>query len=265
MQTTMVKELGMLQKTKVELADAHSHLDLIEGMHQINEAIEYGVSTIITDGVDTKSNLKSLELSDYKNIFPALGIDPHNIITIGDDELEFNFKLIKDNAERIVAIGEIGLDYMVATDAKKRSRQKTAFGRFLDLAEQLDLPVSVHARKAISDVLEILGKRDGLRVQMHYFDGDVEEAKTAVERGYMISIPPVESGRRKRVIKEIGIDMMLTESDAPVVGASPSDVERSVRMIGGIKGIDYERAAQALTANAKKFFNINKEKGFMRY
>jgi TatD DNase family protein len=261
----MVKELGMLQKTKVELADAHSHLDLMDGMHLINEAIEYGVSTIITDGVDTKSNLKALEISDYERIFPALGVDPHNAISISEGELEFNFRLIKENAERIVAIGEIGLDYMIAEDARKRAKQKRVFNQFLDLAEQLDLPVSVHARKAIDDVLSVLDGRRGLKVQLHYFDGDVKEAKIATGRGYMISIPPVESGKRKRVIKETDIGMLLTEADSPVVGASPKDVERAVRMIGGIKGIDYERAAQVLTANAKKFFNINKEKGFMRY
>lgn len=265
MHTTVVKELVAGEKTKVELADTHTHLDIMDGMDTIKEAIEYGVSTIITDGVDTESNLKALEMSDGNHIFAALGVDPEHLALMRDDELEFNFKLLRENAKRIVAIGEIGLDYRLFEDTKNRARQRLVFGKFLDLAEDLQLPVSVHSRNAIDDVLFILGRRRALRVHLHHFEGDVKEAKIAEARGYMISIPPIESGKRKRVIKEVPISMLVAETDSPAVGATPKDVERAVRMIAEIKGIDYEKAAEVLTFNAKEFFNIHKEKGFMRY
>ena len=265
MRTTMLKEFDLGQKTKVELADAHSHLDLIGDAGLIEDAVEYGVATIVTDGVDTKSNLKSLEMADGKHLFPALGIGPEYANSLQKGELEFNLKLIRENAKRVVAIGEIGLDYMIAEDAKNRTAQKRIFEAFLDLAEELKLPVCVHSRKAMDEVLSILEDRKSLAVQLHFFEGDVKDAKVAMDRGYMISIPPIESAKRKRVINDVPVDRFLAETDSPVVGSTPKDVERVVRMIGGIKGIDYGRIAQTITANTKKFFNINKEKGFMRY
>jgi TatD DNase family protein len=126
------------------------------------------------------------------------------------------------------------------------------------------LPASIHSRNALKQVLYTLKEKKVEKVHLHYFEGDVEEAKEAERLGYMISIPPLESGKRKRVIKAISLDNLMAESDSPVVGASPRDVQTSVKLVAETKGIEFETAAEALTMNTKKFFNTHSKSGFMR-
>ncbi|EQD57944.1 TatD-related deoxyribonuclease, partial [mine drainage metagenome] len=99
MPTRQITREGLELKDSVELADAHSHIDLIKDPIIIRDSIEYGVKTIITDGVDTKSNMECLSISDNNNIFAALGLDPEHCMVMKDDEIEFNVSLIKENAQ----------------------------------------------------------------------------------------------------------------------------------------------------------------------
>ncbi len=257
----IAKDITHRTAQKVDLADAHCHLDLISDTKIIHDAIEAGVSTIITDGINIATNRKALKLADWKHIFPALGMDPETALAIKEHDLEKEIseteELIRANANNIVAIGEIGLDYMKAWEEKKIARQKTVFGRMLDLALELNLPVSVHSRNSMNDVIEILHKKGLKKVQLHYFEGDSDQAKKAVELGYMISIPPALTTKRKVVIKYTDISNLMAESDSPVVGKSPKEVDISVQMVANIKEIPFDRAAEALTLNTKRFFNIH--------
>ena len=257
------KEKETTELDITEMADAHCHLDLMD-QSSIGKCIKAGVMTMITDGIDTKSNAMAIELSDGKHVFAALGIDPEHALNIGDEELEFNIGIIKSNAKRIVAIGEIGLDYKKAVDFKAIARQRTIFERFLDLAESLKLPVCVHSRNALDDVLSITGERDSSKVQIHFFEGNVQQAKEIERRGYMISIPPLESGKRMRALKEMAIDNIMAESDAPVACSSPLMVKKSIEMIAAAKGLSFESAAEAVTQNTKRFFSLSSKGGLIR-
>lgn len=255
----------------VELADAHCHLSILDDHAIIKDAIDYGVSTIITNGVDTPSNIKTLEIADNTNVFPALGIDPEHALAIEESsfekEIEFNINLIKQNISRIVAVGEIGLDYWIGGGPRNIGRQKKVFGRFVDLGIELGLPVSVHSRSALKDVLGTLKEKGPTAVHLHFFEGGIEEAKIALKLGYMISVPPIESSKRKRVIAMMPLENMMAESDAPVVGQTPKSVEKSVRYIANIKGMPYEDVASILTENTKRFFGTGAKAGkkLMRY
>lgn len=263
-QMTKNQTVETIQKQVTEMADAHCHLDLIDDPQIIKAAIAYGVKTIITDGVDTKSNARSLELADGKNIFPMLGIDPQHS-NIKDDEIEFNIGMIKQNQGKITGIGEIGLDYGKVAEFAPIERQKLVFGRFLDLAKELKLPVSIHSREALSDVLQILDEKEMEMVHIHFFEGSVQQAKEVEKKGYMISVPPLHSVKRGKVIKEIAIDNIMAESDSPGVSGSPREIERSIQMVAEAKRIDFKRAADLLTQNTKRFFRINTKGTFMRY
>lgn len=256
------------EKVKVELADAHCHLDIVRDPGIIEKAVHDGVLTLITNGVNTSSNKKALELSDGINIFPALGIDPEFAVKIGDDdlddEIEANVKLIEDNKHKVVSIGEIGLDYTKAKTPADKAKQRTVFERFIDLANKLDLPVSVHSRDSMDNVLEILMERKAKKVHLHFFEGNVAHAKLAERNGYMISIPPLDSGTRQQVIRNVAIDYLMVESDCPAVAKSPFEVQFSAKMIAALKGLTYEKAAETLTLNTKRFFGIHKKEGFMR-
>lgn len=260
----VVREVLSKEHTKdlFEMADAHCHLDLMDP-DLVKESVKYGVKTIITAGVDTKSNARNLELADGKNIFALLGIDPEHA-DVSDEELEFNIKMIRQSARKITGIGEIGLDYGKVMDTVPVEKQKKIFGKFLDLAKELDLPVSIHSRNAFGDVLEILDGRKIKSAHFHFFEGDVQQAKEIERRGYMISVPPQQSDRRSKVIKEMAIDNIMAETDSPIVGASPRDVERSIGMIREIKKIEFRKAANLLAQNTKRFFRI-KANGLMRY
>jgi TatD DNase family protein len=258
------QEEDRLFKSLTELADAHCHLDLIQDFSLIKKAISSGVQTIITDGVDTSSNMKALELADNKNIFAALGMDPEHIIKLPKSELEktieFNIGLMHQNTNRIIGIGEVGLDYKDDKWKGVASLQKKVLKRLIGTAMELDLPISVHSRNSLPDIFDILNEMNARRVHLHYFEGDEKEARLAVERGYMISVPPIESSKRKRVIAVTPINNLMAESDSPAVGKSPSDVETSARLIALIKGITFEEAAMELTRNTKEFFGIEKKK-----
>ena len=90
----------------------------------------------------------------------------------------------------------------------------------------------------------------------HFFEGDEAKASELAELGYLISIPPIESSRRKRVINELSIDSIAVETDSPVVGKSPLDVIRIVEWIAEIKGISFDDASMRITQNVKKLFSL---------
>lgn len=257
-----------VQKQTVEMADAHCHLEFFPDTGPILAAVHYGVLTMVTNGVNLATSKRAMELSDGKNVFAAIGIDPENALKIGDDELDDRLEemndFIKQNIGRIVAIGEIGLDYTKAKSFEGMAKQRTVFEHMLETAKSLKLPVSVHSRESLQDIMDILEEKSMEQVHLHFFEGNAQQAKAAERRGYMISIPPIESGKRMHVIKEVSIDHLMSESDAPAVGETPIFVEKSVRMIAAAKGLPFEKTAETLTMNTKKFFNIHKKIGFMR-
>ncbi|MCL5430250.1 MAG: TatD family hydrolase [Candidatus Marsarchaeota archaeon] len=263
-----VKEMQKmeLQSQKLEMADSHCHLDMLDTA-SIMDSISYGVLTMITNGINYYTNKKALEISDHKHVFPAIGIDPDTAIQISDedldDEINRNIELIKANSSRIVSIGEIGLDFKKASTFELVAKQRTVFERFVDVAIELGLPVSVHSRDAMDTVLEILKEKKTELVHLHFFEGNVQQAKEAERLGYMISIPPLESSKRMHVMKDVAIDHLLVESDAPAAGKTPKDVEKSIRMIAAAKRMGIDKVAETITQNTKSFFKIH-GRGLMR-
>ncbi|MDE1869185.1 MAG: TatD family hydrolase [Candidatus Micrarchaeota archaeon] len=262
-----VKELQKEKPVDImvtEMADAHCHLDLIDDPAVIHAAVRYGVHTMVTNGIGTKSNMRALDLADNRHVFAAMGIDPETAMSASEEEVDFNIGMIKSNANKIVAIGEIGLDFKKTDDFKMVALQRTVFGKMLDLALSLDLPVCIHSRDAMDQVFEMLLEKEMERVHLHFFEGSVEQAKKAEKLGYMISIPPLLSSKRFRAAKEMALDNIMAESDAPAAGSTPKDTESAIRIVAEAKGISFEKAAEALTANTKRFFNIKAKSSFMR-
>ncbi|MGC8669766.1 MAG: TatD family hydrolase [Candidatus Micrarchaeia archaeon] len=251
----LTEQIEKKQITITPMADSHCHLDLLDEK-DIKEAIINGVQVIITDGVDTRSNMETLKIADNINIFAAIGVDPEHS-ALSEEELNFNIGLLKSNLNKVVAVGEIGLDRKIAIDQKQYDQQKKVFEKMLDAALDLNLPVSIHARDSIGDVLKILSEKNVKKAHLHFFDGNLEQAKLAEKFGYMISIPPFKSSKRSMIIKDIAIDNIMAESDAPAAGKNPIDVKRAIEFIASVKGIQFEKAADILLANTKEFFGIN--------
>jgi TatD DNase family protein len=255
---TLEIERDTQERTNVELADAHCHLDMVDA-NAIASSKAYGVSVMITNGGSMKANMETLRIADGKHVFAAIGMGPEEAVNAGEEEVEFSLGLVRKNKGRIVGVGEVGLDYKIADSFERVALQKTVLERFIDIAAELGIPISIHSRNAMDDLLKLLEEKKAEKVHLHFFEGDVAQAKTAASRGYFISVPPIESSKRNRAIKEIPIEQLMAESDSPAAGALPKDVEKSVMIIAKAKGIDYARAAEITTANTKRFFNIGRQ------
>lgn len=246
------------------LIDTHCHIypSEIQNAEEIIKECEKNNICVILNGIDPKSNKEILELSHkYKNVYAALGYD-HSVVDkiTGDD-----IKLLDEqlNNEKVVAVGEIGLDYYWIKDNKER--QKELFEKMLNLAEKHSLPVIVHAREAIQDTYEIL-KRHNVIGSMHCYQGSMEMAKEFIKLGFYIGIdgPITYSNNRKQkeMIKEIDIDYILVETDSPYLTPEPKRGEKntSLNLIYIIKkiseelNISEEEMISITTNNARRLY-----------
>lgn len=186
----------------------------------INNLSQNNIKRIIINGYNLKTNKEVISLSNkYPNVYGALGIHPDNII----EDLEENINLIKENSSnpKIIAIGEIGLDYYHNKDNKKE--QLELLDTFLNLAEELNLPVIVHNRDATDDLLKIL-KKHHVKGIIHCFSGSLETAKEYLKLGFKLGIGGVltfKNAHLKEVLKEIPLTSILLETDSPYLTPMP--------------------------------------------
>lgn len=186
----------------------------------INNLSQNNIKRIIINGYNLKTNKEVINLSNkYPNVYGALGIHPDNII----EDLEENINLIKENSSnpKIIAIGEIGLDYYHNKDNK--NEQLELLDTFLNLAEELNLPVIVHNRDATDDLLKIL-KKHHVKGIIHCFSGSLETAKEYLKLGFKLGIGGVltfKNAHLKEVLKEIPLTSILLETDSPYLTPMP--------------------------------------------
>ncbi len=266
---------------KPELFDTHCHLEMEDYDNDrddvIRRAEEAGVRYIINAGSDRRSNLKSLELSKrYHSLHPSIGIHPHDAKTLNDtlySELE---ELAKN--PKVVAIGEIGLDYHYMNSPK--DIQIEAFRRQIKLARLHNLPIIIHSRKAKEDTLRILrNEAVGLMGVLHCFSGDIEMAKEAIKMGFYISIAgPVtfkNANRLREIADLIPDEYLLIETDAPYLSPvpmrgkrnEPSFLRFTAEAVAEIRGVTLSDIARITTLNAKRLFKIGEipDKGEIVY
>jgi TatD DNase family protein len=157
---------------------------------------------------------------------------------------------------KLVAIGEIGLDYHWAKTEEEKFLQHECFISQLVLAERLGLPVVIHSRDAEAKVLEILSNFN-LRFMLHCFSGTNAEAQSAVGTNRaVVSVPPIKSKERKQFIRDLPLEKLLAESDAPYIGKAPSDTLEAIKTIAEIRGMDAEAVKKQLLLNTVSFFGI---------
>lgn len=253
------------------LTDSHAHLDMrrfdADRDLVIERALSVGVEQIITIGTDMTSSLKGIGLSKkYHCVFATAGIHPHNADKASHSDLRGIALLARQR--KVVAIGEIGLDFY--RNLSSRKRQKELFRQQLDIAQSHDLPVVIHDREAHEEVLEILYSfsRNGLRCIIHCFSGDYRLAESVLEMGYYISIPGTvtfkNAAQTQEVAATIPLDRMLLETDAPFLTPlprrgqrnEPSFVVHTARKVAELRGIPVEKVAQQTSTNTCQFFNL---------
>ena len=225
---------------------------------------ENGISKIIINGCDMKSNLEVLSLiKKYDIAYGAIGFHPTELDDYNDDCLSFLEEHINDN--KIVAIGEIGLDYHY--DGYDKDKQIDVFKKQLNIASKYNKPIIVHSRDAIGDTYTVLHEYQ-LKGSIHSFSGSLEMAKSFIKIGYYLGIGGVVTFKNAKnivnVLKDISLEYILLETDAPYLTPEPfrglkndsSYLKYIISKIAEIKGISESEVVEITTNNAMTLFDF---------
>jgi len=256
--------------TKVfKLIDTHAHLDEVEDLDRaIEEAKQVGLVAVIAVGQDYESNIKILDISEkHKHfVYPALGLHPWNLGNMDASKVDLTLRLIEDNIEKAVGVGEIGLDYdkrVVA--AADKERQKEAFKAVLELARRYNKPVSVHARYSWKDSFDLVKESGVTRAVFHWYTGFSSVLREIIAEGYFISATPATEyhDEHRRAVRETPLENLLLETDCPVTygretkyQSRPADIVRSLKAVAQMKGMSEQNIADQTTQNALRFFGL---------
>ena len=252
--------------------DTHAHYDDRQFEEDRAELLssmqEQGVGMIVDAGSDIASWDKIGQLTEqYPFIYGAIGVHPDEVGELDEEKMQRMEKLL--SGEKMVAVGEIGLDYY--WDKEKRDLQKKWFIRQLELARQLDLPVIIHSREAAADTMEIMKQHaKGLDGVIHCFSYSLEQAKEYVNMGFYLGIGGVvtfkNAKKLKEVVGKIPLESLVLETDSPYLAPVPNRGKRNSSLnlvyvaeeIAALKGVSYEEVVRQTTENARKLYRLEK-------
>jgi TatD DNase family protein len=268
------------------LIDTHCHLEMDafdpDREEVIKRAHDAGIGAIITIGSDLAGNRGGLELSQkYDFIFASVGFHPHDAKDFTEEifnqikEWATQFKIQNPNSKfqggKVVAIGEIGLDYHY--DHSPREIQRDVFVKQLHLAKELGLPVIIHSREAKKDTLEIVSGSGVSKGVFHCFSGDMDMAERAMAMGFCISIAGPVTFKNAKKLQEITAaipdDFLLIETDAPYLTPEPFRGRRNepaylihtAQAVAALRGVSLEDISRITTLNAMRLFRIGELPG----
>lgn len=248
------------------LVDTHTHLcdrvfrdDLVQVLASARNAGIYRVIAVSETLKDARRNLKLAE--EYPEILPAAGLYPTHLDL---DQADLMMQLIRDNAGKLVAIGEVGLDHWKVQDVDLRTLQQMIFERFIELSLELDLPLNVHSRSAGRHAIACLINKGATRVQLHAFDGRAATASAALEAGYYFSIPAsiVRSRQKQKLVRNLPLDRILLETDSPVLSPhgrernEPANLIVALKAVAEMKGMTEDSIREAVVENTQRLYGI---------
>lgn len=253
------------------LIDTHTHLDAEQfdedREETISRAVEQGVTRMINIGFNRETIPTTMKLAEsYDFIYAAIGWHPQDAITMQEADLDWIAELCRH--EKVVAIGEIGLDYY--WDTSPKDVQHAVFRKQIGLARELGMPIVIHNRDAHEDTVRILREEKAHEVGgvMHSFSGSWETAKLCLNMGFHLSFGgPItfkNAKQPKEVLKQTPIDRLLLETDAPYLTPHPYRGKRNesayVNLVAEaaaeLKGLSFQEIAEITTRNALERFSI---------
>jgi TatD DNase family protein len=255
----------------LKLIDTHAHLDFKNFKNDFSEVVlrakNAGLINIINIASTPESNKDVIKLVSENNYFyGTLGIHPHDSKLV--DDFWYNYIMDNSKNKRIIAIGEIGLDFHY--DHSPRNIQKAVFRSMINIALKSKLPVIIHDREAHNETIEILieEKASDVGGVFHCFSGDLDFAKKVLDLGFFISVTGVVTYKNAKelqnVVKEIPLDRLLIETDCPFLTPEPYRGKRNepayvahvAQKIADIRGVSIDIVSEQTTINAKKLFKI---------
>ena len=251
------------------LIDTHIHLD--DSCYDkdrdtlITQAGEEGIDYIITVASDLESSKRCVRLAEeFSSLYVAVGIHPHEAKTVDEDiYLQLN-ELAK--GKKVVAIGEIGLDYHY--HHSPREVQRKVFRNQMRVAKELGLPVIIHHREALPEAIELV-KKEGIKEGVfHCFSGSLQQAEEVISLGFYVSVAgPVTFKNAKslrELVRKLPLDRLLIETDGPYLSPHPLRGKRNepaylkyiAEKIAELKNLSLDEIARRTTENAKRLFKI---------
>lgn len=253
----------------MSLIDTHAHLTDPRFEADVDEVVARanatGVDRIIVCGYDVESSRAAIELAaKFESVYATVGVHPHDAKSYSAEAESAIEELSR--APKVLAIGEIGLDYHY--DFSPRCAQVAAFEAQVEMAVRLGLPVVIHSRESNDEALQVLTRVAGNNIAgvFHCFSGDVEFARAVLDAGFYVGVDgPVTykaAEQLRAVVEFCPLDRLLVETDCPYLSPVPYRGKRNepayVRFVAQktawIKGVTFEKLADATTANAINLF-----------
>ncbi|MBN2101599.1 MAG: TatD family hydrolase [Candidatus Aenigmarchaeota archaeon] len=250
------------------MIDVHAHLcfeDFGNDKDMVaKRSAEEGMKAVIVGTARLDEGIEALEFCDkYKGfLFPTLGFHP----TDGGENYKDVIALIRENKERIVGIGEVGLDFHWESDSSKREKQKEIFLEFIELAKETKLPLLLHTWDAERECFEIVKEHGMKKVIFHCFTGKNELAKEITDEGYYISISTglLFSKTIRKVARDVPIEQFTLETDAPFLSPNreedprnyPWNIKLTAKKMAEIRKVSESEIMEAAAINAIKFFSL---------
>ncbi|MFW6269645.1 MAG: TatD family hydrolase [Bacillota bacterium] len=253
----------------MQLIDTHAHLDFPrfdkDREEVIKRARKNDIVKIVNVGANLASSRRSLELSQhYEYIFATAGVHPHDADQVDKNSIQ----VLKDfsKPDKVVAIGEIGLDFHYNNSPQEV--QIKAFKKQLQLAREINLPVVIHSREAERETMKILKEAEINRGILHCFAGDMKMAEEALDMGLYLAFGGIitfnSADKLRKIVKNIPLERILLETDAPYLTPvprrgkrnEPSYVRYVAKKIADIKKVEVEKIAEITSSNAEHVYGI---------
>jgi TatD DNase family protein len=252
------------------MIDCHAHLtepDYNSDRDQIIEKCRKELKAVITSCAHPKDFDLTLSLVEKHKgfVFATFGIHPEFIKEVSEKEKDEFLEKIKENKNKVVGIGEVGLDFFEIKESNWQKRQKELFVELINFAKELKLPLVIHARNAYDETVKILEQEDAKKVLMHMF-GANHLVKRVIENGWYVSTNTIvlRSKKHKKVVRDMPLEKIMLETDSPWLGLEgkrndPLSVKVVAGKIAEIKKVSFEKVDKVTTENAIDFFNLNFE------
>ena len=245
--------------------DTHCHI-FKEYYDNITEVInEMKDNIMIVSGYNSSSNKEVIELvNKYPNVYGTIGLHPEEVNNISENDFDFIIENI--NNQKIVGIGEIGLDYHYVSDNKEL--QKDIFVKQMDIARKYNKTVVIHSRDAIVDTVNIIKEYQNLKIVMHCYSSSLEVARDLIKMNVKLGIGGVVTFKNvvklKEVVQNIPIENLLLETDSPYMSPEPLRGKQNkpyncyliAEKIAELKGISLESVLEITTSNAVSQFDL---------
>ncbi len=250
------------------MIDAHCHLTFSNFDGRRDEIVKDSMKSmdaIIDSAPSMDDSEKSIKLAEkYPDfVFSCVGLHPEEITKLTSKQIDGQLEFIKSNADKIVAIGEVGIDNFHVKSESGRKKCRDIFIQFIELARQLDKPLVIHSREDNGEAIKILENSGAKNVIMHCFGAEIF-AKRVAENNWFASIPTliVRSNKHRRIAKQMPLNLLLTETDSPFLNPVhgednvPKNVRAVVEAIASQKSMTFEEAGKATAKNAIRAFNL---------